>query len=73
MAAFREMSGVRDRGDRLRTIAQQQAYLKMMITLDHLEMDIRDARVREALIPCGTGASVAGDIGDPRAACGGKA
>lgn len=37
--------------DRLRTIAQQQAHLKMMIALDDLETDIRDARKREALIP----------------------
>ncbi len=37
--------------DRLRTIAQQQAYLKMMIALDDLETDLRDARTRNALIP----------------------
>ncbi len=37
--------------DRLRTIAQEQAHLKLMMTLDDLEVDVRDARLREALIP----------------------
>ncbi len=37
--------------DRLRTIAQEQAHLKLMMALDDLEADVRDARLREALIP----------------------
>ena len=39
--------------DRLRTIAQQQAHLKMMMALDDLAVDLRDIRLRGALIPAG--------------------
>jgi uncharacterized protein (DUF4415 family) len=41
--------------DRLRTIAQEQAHLKLMMTLDDLEADLRDARLRKALIPADWG------------------
>jgi uncharacterized protein (DUF4415 family) len=41
--------------DRLRTIAQEQAHLKMMMALDDLEADLRDARLRKALIPADWG------------------
>jgi hypothetical protein len=37
--------------DRLRTIAQQQAHLKMMMLLDGLAIDLRDIKLRGALIP----------------------
>ncbi|MBP7002350.1 BrnA antitoxin family protein [Amaricoccus sp.] len=37
--------------DRLRTIAQEQAYLKMMMALDDLKVDVADSRLRQALIP----------------------
>ena len=41
--------------DRLRTINQQLAHVKMMIALDDLETDLRDARKRNALIPADWG------------------
>ncbi len=39
--------------DRMRTIAQEQAHLKLMMELDRREQEIRDARLRGALIPPG--------------------
>jgi uncharacterized protein (DUF4415 family) len=37
--------------DRMRTLAQERAHLKMMLALEALEADRRDARLRRALIP----------------------
>lgn len=37
--------------DRLRTIAEEQAHLKMMIELEKMEADWRDMKLRDLLIP----------------------
>ena len=37
--------------DRLRTIAQEKAHLAMMRELENLEVDVRDWKLRQALIP----------------------
>ena len=37
--------------DRLRTIAQERAQLAMMMELENLEIDVRDWKLRQALIP----------------------
>ena len=37
--------------DRMRTNARERAHVRMMIELDRLEQDVRDARLRGALIP----------------------
>ena len=37
--------------DRLRTIAQERAHLEMMMELENLEVDVRDWKLRQALIP----------------------
>ena len=37
--------------DRMRTDARERAHVKMMIELDRIEQDVRDARLRRALIP----------------------
>ena len=45
------MAGSGSLEGRLRTIAQQQAHLEMMLELDDLELDTRGGRLRRALIP----------------------